>query len=378
MTETRRDSGTASAPLCREIPAEAAGIRLDAALKQLFPEYSRAQLQKWLKAGRIRVDGAQPSQRLAVRGGEQVEVEPEAEAAPQWRAERVPLPLVFEDEHLIVLDKPAGWVVHPAAGHVGGTLINALLGHAPELARLPRAGLIHRLDKDTTGLLVVARSPLAHTKLAEAMAARRIKRHYVAVVTGPMIAGGTVNAPLARHGVDRKRRAVSPGGKPAITHYRIRERYPAHALLDLELETGRTHQIRVHMAHIRHPVVGDTLYGARPKLPPQPTEAITTALRGFRRQALHARRLVLEHPASGAPMDFRARIPADMAALIEALRTHAEQWAEFRYQRQLAEWGLDEEDLAEDEDEGEDFDPDTAPEVGLDPELEPEFDDDEE
>ncbi len=240
-------------------------------------------------------------------------------------AQNIPLDIRYQNADLLVINKPVGLVAHPAAGNRDGTLVNALLYHFPELATLPRAGLVHRLDKDTTGLLVIARSPRAHTALVEQLQARRIEREYLAVVNGVPVAGGTVDAPIGRHPVDRQRMAVIPGGRSAVTHYRVLRRFRAHALLRVKLETGRTHQIRVHMAHIRLPLLGDPVYGGRPRLPPQASSGCIEAIRNFRRQALHAERLALTHPGTGERLEWRAEMPADLAELLAALGEDADQ-----------------------------------------------------
>ncbi len=302
-----------------QIPADHAGMRLDQALALMLPAYSRSRLQQWLKTGRLRVDGRIWRPRDPVSGGETVcgewALEPETVAV----AQNIPLDIRYQDADLLVLDKPAGLVVHPAAGNWDGTLVNALLHHAPELVTLPRAGLVHRLDKDTTGLLVVARSLRAHAALVEQLQARRIEREYLAVVHGAPVAGGTVDAPIGRHPVDRQRMAVTPGGKPAVTHYRVLRRFRAHALLRVKLETGRTHQIRVHMAHVRLPLLGDPVYGGRPRLPPNASLRCVEVIQNFRRQALHAERLALTHPVTGERLEWRAEMPADLVELLDAL-----------------------------------------------------------
>ena len=304
---------------CR-IPADCAGMRLDQALAALLPSYSRSRLQRWLKSGQLRVDGRIGRPRDPVAGGETVSGELAPEPETEAIAQDIPLDIRYLDDDLLVLDKPAGLVAHPAAGNRDGTLVNALLHRLPELAALPRAGLVHRLDKDTTGLLVVARSLRAHTALVEQLQARRIEREYLAVVDGVPVAGGTVDAPIGRHPVDRQRMAVVAGGKPAVTHYRVLRRFRAHALLRVRLETGRTHQIRVHMAHVRLPLVGDPVYGGRTRVPPSASPGCIEAIRNFRRQALHAERLALTHPATGERMEWRAEMPADLATLVRALR----------------------------------------------------------
>jgi 23S rRNA pseudouridine1911/1915/1917 synthase len=302
------------------VPAEAAGRRFDQVLAELFPDYSRSRLAGWIRSGAATLDGAAVAPRQLVRGGESVELriveEPAVEAAP----EDIALTIVHEDSDLLVLDKPAGLVVHPGAGNPRGTLQNALLHHDPRLVNLPRAGIVHRLDKDTSGLLVVARTLPAHTALVAMLGRRDIHRRYAAIVNGVPVAGGTVDAPLDRHPNDRLRRAVREGGRPARTHYRVRERFRAHALLQCELESGRTHQIRVHMAHAGFPLVGDPLYGGGLKLPRGANEELVAALRGFKRQALHAEKLAFEHPVSGEPMSFEAEPPRDFLGLLDALR----------------------------------------------------------
>ncbi|MDG4554815.1 MAG: 23S rRNA pseudouridine(1911/1915/1917) synthase RluD [Candidatus Competibacter sp.] len=309
---------------CR-IPPACAGMRLDQALAELLPSYSRNRLQQWLKAGRLQVDGVVRRPRDPVAGGETVRGELEFEIETVALPQPIPLVVLHEDDDLLVIDKPAGLVAHPAAGNRDGTLVNALLHRAPELAALPRAGLVHRLDKDTSGLLVVARGPRAYTALVAQLQARTIAREYLAVVNGVPVAGGTVDAPVGRHPVDRQRMAVTAGGKPAVTHYRVRRRFRAHALLRVKLETGRTHQIRVHMAHIRLPLLGDPVYGGRPRVPPGASAACVAAIQNFRRQALHAERLALTHPASGERLEWRAEIPADLAELLTVLGEDADQ-----------------------------------------------------
>ncbi|MDS4026469.1 MAG: 23S rRNA pseudouridine(1911/1915/1917) synthase RluD [Candidatus Contendobacter sp.] len=308
-----------------QIPARCAGMRLDQALAELLPAYSRSRLQQWLKTGQLRVNGCVWRPRDAVAGGETVSGDLVLEAETTAVAQDIPLDIRHEDADLLIVNKPAGLVAHPAAGNRDGTLVNALLHHAPELEALPRAGLVHRLDKDTTGLLVVARSLRAHTALVEQLQARRIEREYVAVVNGVLVAGGTVDAPVGRHPVDRQRMAVTTGGKPAVTHYRVMRRFRAHTLLRVKLETGRTHQIRVHMAHIRFPLLGDPVYGGRLRLPPNATPLCIAVLRNFHRQALHAERLALAHPATGEWLAWRAELPADLADLLAALGADADE-----------------------------------------------------
>lgn len=306
------------------LPDTCAGLRLDQALAEILPEYSRSRLQQWIKQGAVTVDGKTLRPRDVVMGGESVVIDAELQAETAVSPEEIPLDVVYEDDDLLIVNKPPGLVVHPAAGNWAGTLQNALLHHAPVLAHLPRSGIVHRLDKDTSGLLVVAKTLEAHTHLVTALQARSVKREYLAVVQGRVISGGTVEGDIGRHPVDRKRMAVvASGGKPAVTHYRVEERFRAHTLVRVRLETGRTHQIRVHMAHIRFPLVGDPVYGGRFKLPAGAGEALIRALRGFRRQALHAARLGIVHPRTAEEMTFEAPLPDDMQALLQVLREDA-------------------------------------------------------
>ncbi len=305
------------------IPPEMAGERLDKALARLFPDFSRMSLTQWIREGQVRVDGGARRPRDKVRGGEEVTLRVAREEKTRCEAQDIPLDIVFEDASLLVIDKPAGLVVHPGAGNPQGTMMNALMHHAPELAELPRAGIVHRLDKDTSGLLVVARSPQARTSLEEQIAARTFEREYHALVNGVMTSGGAVDAPIGRHPRQRTRMAVREGGRAAVSHYRVMERLRVHTLVRVMLETGRTHQIRVHMAHIRHPLVGDPVYGGRLRMPPDCGGALREVLRGFRRQALHAARLAITHPQSGERLTWASPLPADMAALLQALREDA-------------------------------------------------------
>ena len=304
-----------------EVPLAAAGRRLDQTLAELFPDYSRARLAAWVRGGRVRVDASacNPSQRL--RGGERVELDLQPDAAVPDAPEPIALRVLHADADLLVLDKPAGLVAHPGAGRPAGTLQNALLHFDAALCALPRAGIVHRLDKDTSGLMLVARSLRGHTALTQMIAARAVSRQYLALVRGEVIAGGTVDAPLGRHAVDRLRQAVRAGGREARTHYRVRERLRGHTLLQCLLDTGRTHQIRVHMAHIGHPLLGDPLYGGGLRMPAGASPALVEALRGFQRQALHAERLAFTHPFTAQAMTFEAPPPDDLAALLDALRT---------------------------------------------------------
>lgn len=306
-------------PLETRIPPDCSGLRLDQALVRLFPQYSRSRLSAWIRDARVRVDGEPRRPRDTVRGGERISLLPEPVHDERIEAEAIPLDIVYEDAHLLVVNKPPGMVVHPGAGNPAGTLQNALLHHAPELEAVPRAGLVHRLDKDTSGLLVVARSLAAHKRLVAMMAAREIGREYEAVVCGLLTGGGSIDAPIGRHAVDRKRMAVRESGREAVTHYRLLARFRGHSHVAVRLETGRTHQIRVHFAHIRHPLVGDPTYGRRPWLPRGATAPLVEALGRFRRQALHARRLSLAHPVDGRALAWEAPTPGDLQVLLDAL-----------------------------------------------------------
>ena len=310
------------------VPVEAAGRRFDAVLAELFPEFSRSRLAGWIKSGDVLLDGATARPRDPVRGGERVDLHAVLETASHDAPEDIPLSILHEDAAVIVIDKPAGLVVHPGAGNPGGTLVNALLHHDPGLAALPRAGIVHRLDKDTSGVMVVARTLQAHTALVAQLSERDVHRQYLAIVVGALVSGGSVSAAIDRHPRDRIRMAVREDGRDATTHYRLRERFRAHTALECRLETGRTHQIRVHMQHLRHPIVGDPLYGGPLKLPKGASDELAAALRGFRRQALHAETLEFAHPDSGEALRVSAAVPADMQALMQALREDAARHAE--------------------------------------------------
>lgn len=303
-----------------ELGPDLAGLRLDQALARVLPQYSRARLQGWIEAGAVQVDGRVPRGRDRVLGGERVRIEAHIEADRQVAAESLPLDVVFRDRALFVINKPAGLVVHPGAGNPRHTLQNALLALDPRLSVVPRAGIVHRLDKDTSGLLVVARTPEVHRALVEALAAREIERHYLALCLGVMTAGGTVDEPIGRHRTQRTRMAVRSDGREAVTHYRVIQRFRAHTLVRAELETGRTHQIRVHLAHIGYPLVGDPLYGGRRRLTAGSTPELVAALSSFRRQALHASRLALSHPQTGREMQWEVPVPEDFARLLEELQ----------------------------------------------------------
>lgn len=304
------------------MPEECRGMRLDLALSREVPEYSRARIQKWIRGGQVRVNGAELRPRDLVSGGEKVEIHvPDEELSVDIRPQDLALDIVHADRDLIVINKPPGMVVHPAAGNPDHTLQNALLFHFPELSAIPRAGIVHRLDKLTSGLLVVARTLRAHTSLVRQLQQRTMGRTYEAVVEGAMVSGGTVDRPIGRHPADRKKMAVSGtgNGKPARTHYRIVQRYGAHTHVRLNLETGRTHQIRVHMASIMHPLVGDPVYGGRKKIPAGASEALVGLLQTFPRQALHASELVLRHPNGDIESSWEAPLPDDMRKLLQTL-----------------------------------------------------------
>ena len=305
------------------IPFETAGQRLDQVLAELMADYSRTRIKSWIESGEILVNGAQLRPKDKVLGGERVEVIATLPDAVAVAPEVIDLDIAYEDRHVLVINKPAGLVVHPGAGNAAGTLQNALLHFDAKLAQLPRGGIVHRIDKDTTGLLVVARTLEAHTALVRALEAREIEREYEAICQGVMTGGGTVDAPIGRHPVDRLRQAIREDGREAVTHYRVLHRFRGHTHIRLQLETGRTHQIRVHMAHVHYPLVGDRVYGGRSLLPKGASPELIAALQGFKRQALHAARLAFEHPISGKPVDVTADLPADMQALLKALAADA-------------------------------------------------------
>ena len=310
--------------LSAEVPFDLGGQRLDQVAAQLFSEHSRSRLAAWIKDGRLTVDGAALRPRDTVHAGAVLELSAEQEAQGEWVAQDIPLDIVFEDDHILVLNKPSGLVVHPAAGHADGTLLNALLHHVPDLINVPRAGIVHRLDKDTTGLMVVAKTLQAQTRLVEQLQARSVSRIYEAIVIGVIITGGTVDAPIGRHGQQRQRMAVVEGGKPAVSHYRVLERFRSHTHVRVKLETGRTHQIRVHMTHIGYPLVGDPLYSGRFRIPPAANPTMVQTLRDFPRQALHARFLELDHPVTGERMKWESPLPDDFVWLLALLQQDRE------------------------------------------------------
>jgi 23S rRNA pseudouridine1911/1915/1917 synthase len=306
------------------LPEELQGLRLDQALARALPQYSRARLQSWIEAGAIQVDGRRLRAKDKVVGGERVEIEAQLEVDAQVAPEAMPLEIVFKDRALFVINKPPGLVVHPGAGNSRHTLQNALLALDPKLAVVPRAGLVHRLDKDTSGLLVVARTPEVHTTLVAALAEREIERHYIALCSGVMTGGGTVDEPIGRHRSQRTKMAVRSDGRPSVTHYRLMKRFRAHTLLHVQLESGRTHQIRVHLAHIGYPVVGDPVYGGRRRFPAAASPTLIAELEAFTRQALHAARLKLAHPITGKEVEWEAPLPTDMEHLIAVLEADAD------------------------------------------------------
>ena len=307
-----------------QVPLDLGGYRLDQALSALFPEFSRSRHQDWIRRGLVLVDGHSLSGKQRLIGGEMIAFTPEPDPTPSpVTPQEIPLEIIFEDRDILIVNKPAGLVVHPAAGHADGTLQNALLNHLPTLAQIPRCGIVHRIDKDTSGLLMVAKTLQSHHSLVDQLQMRTIDREYVALVQGSIVAGGTIDQPIGRHSTDRKKFSVNRGGKLAITHFRVLERFAAHTLVRVKLETGRTHQIRVHMAHINHPLVGDPVYGGRARLPAGAEPGLISILRSFRRQALHAHTLGLSHPETEEHMEWSSELPHDFQQLLDALRGHA-------------------------------------------------------
>ena len=302
-----------------QVPEALHGARLDAAAASLFPAFSRSRLADWIKSGRLQRNHGTAKPRDKVAVADHITLTPEYDDRVEWAPEALPLDLLYEDDHVIVLNKPSGLVVHPAAGHHSGTLVNRLLAHAPEMASLPRGGIVHRLDKDTSGVMLAAKSTLAHKSLVAQLAERTVSRHYSAVCRGTFSGGGTIDAPIGRHPTSRIKMAVVPDGKPAVTHYRIAERFGAHTHLDVSLESGRTHQIRVHLAWRKHPLIGDPVYGGRAMRPAGASDRLLSALQEFPRQALHARELAFLHPESDESLQFSAPIPEDLAELLGCL-----------------------------------------------------------
>ena len=304
------------------VPDHLHGARFDQIAAGLFTDYSRSRLQQWIRDGVLQVNGraCKPKERLLA--GDKLALKVDVDLMPDngWQAEPLALDIVYEDESVLVVNKAAGTVVHPAAGNHSGTLLNGLLHHCPSLQHLPRAGIVHRLDKDTTGLMVVAKTLRSHHRLVRQLQRREVHRQYQAVVLGVLTAGGTVDEPLGRHPVLRKKRAVLADGKEAVTHYRVLQRFRNHTHVQCQLETGRTHQIRVHMSHIRHPLIGDPLYGGRLHIPAGCSPVLAETLRGFRRQALHAAELGLIHPDTEEEIMWQAPLPDDMNQLLAALQ----------------------------------------------------------
>jgi 23S rRNA pseudouridine1911/1915/1917 synthase len=305
------------------VPADFAGRRFDQAAAQLLPEFSRSRLKQWIDDGHLTTAGARLAAKSRLAGGETLVLDVSLEPQVPVRPEFIALNIVYADEALLVIDKPAGLVVHPGAGNPAGTLQNALLHHDPALAAVPRAGIVHRLDKDTSGLMVVARTLQAQAALAAQIEARAVSRTYEAVCQGVLTGGGEVDVPIGRHPRDRTKMAVRDDGRPARTVYRVIERFRAHTHIVLHLDTGRTHQIRVHMAHMRAPLVGDPVYGGRPRLPRAPSEQLIATLQGFKRQALHATHLAFTHPLGDQTIECESPLPADLVALLSALREDA-------------------------------------------------------
>ena len=300
------------------------GQRLDQAVAEIFTDFSRSRLKEWLLAGNIKVDGEVITKpRTKMMGGEAITLLAEIEAEDRWEAQDIPLDIVYEDDDILVINKPRDFVVHPGAGTPDRTVLNALLHHYPSIAEVPRAGIVHRLDKDTTGLMVVAKTVPAQTRLVRSLQKRKITREYEAIAIGRMTAGGKVEQPIGRHSTKRVLMAVTPTGKEAVTHYRVAEHFREHTRIRLRLETGRTHQIRVHMSYLQHPLLGDTPYGGRARIPSGASEELTDMIRQFDRQALHAAMLRFDHPVTGELLEFQAPIPDDMVAMTEALREDA-------------------------------------------------------
>ena len=309
----------ADANLSIDIPVSQEGMRVDKALAELLPEYSRSAIQQWLKQKRVDVSGKslKPSDKLS--GSEQVNISIPAIAPADWVPQKMELAVQHQDDHLLVLNKPAGLVVHPGAGNPDHTLLNGLIHFDPILKMLPRAGIVHRLDKDTTGLMVIARTEIARQNLIEQLKLRTVRRQYLAVTNGVPVTGETIDAPIGRKHHDRLRMAVTDHGKPAITHVRVRQKFRSHCLLQANLETGRTHQIRVHLSWRGYPLIGDSLYGGRPKVPPHASTTVIQTLQGFSRQALHAEQLELVHPESNQTLQWQCPLPPDMEMLLQAL-----------------------------------------------------------
>lgn len=303
------------------VPMELTNQRFDHVISELMPDYSRSRLQQWIKQGDIKVNGANLKPKEKLKYNDLIEVSVELEPQGEWLAQDIPLDVVYEDDEILVINKPVGLVVHPAAGNPDGTLVNAVLHHVPGIEAVPRAGIVHRLDKDTSGLMVVAKTLSAQAHLVEQLQDRSMGREYEAVVAGRMTGGGTVDEPIARHHQNRKKMAVTPFGKKAVTHYRVLERFEAHTHIRVKLETGRTHQIRVHMSHLKYPLVGDSVYAGRPKMPASASPELKVVLKEFPRQALHAKKLSLIHPSSDELIEWEVDLPEDMIKLLDEIRS---------------------------------------------------------
>ncbi|HMU86285.1 MAG TPA: 23S rRNA pseudouridine(1911/1915/1917) synthase RluD [Agitococcus sp.] len=318
-TQIQHTADEPSTVLSQVIPLDWGGARLDQAVARLFSDYSRERLKDWINQGHLLVEGKVWRPKDRVVGGETVTLEIMLEVETEAKAQDIPLHIIYEDDDILVLDKPAGLVVHPGAGNPDGTLLNALLFHCPDLKNIPRAGLVHRIDKDTSGLLVVAKTLPAQTFLVAELSEKNVYREYEAVVQGSLVSGGTIDAPIGRHPSERIKMAVIGSGKPAVTHFRVIKRYRGMTHVRIELETGRTHQIRVHFAHKGHPLLGDPVYAGRPRLPKGATAELVNALQSFPRQALHARRLTLTHPVSYEQLSFESPLPEDFVQLLNEL-----------------------------------------------------------
>lgn len=306
--------------LTATVPFELAGKRLDQILVAIFPDYSRNKLQAWVKAGHVTVDAKQLKAKNRLVGGEALILNAEAQEVTQYLAENIPLHIIYEDDDILIINKPAGFVVHPGTGNWRGTLQNALLFYLPNALTIPRSGIVHRIDKDTSGLLMVAKTLMAHHSLVEQLQAKTIHREYLGITIGRMIGGGTLNEPIGRHPTERKKFALRDGGKPAITHYRVLEQFLRNSLIQVKLETGRTHQIRVHMAHLHLPLIGDPMYSGRFQMPKDCGTKLEKVLRHFKRQALHAAKLGLMHPRTGEYCEWQIPVPNDMQELLATLR----------------------------------------------------------
>ena len=319
------DSMTQEITLTEQVPDHLAGKRLDQIASELFPDYSRSRLQTWINSGALQINGKTMKPKEKLIGGETLSIQAVLEADTSWEPQSIDLDIVYEDDAILVINKPAGLVVHPAAGHREGTLLNAIIHHCPGAAALPRAGIVHRIDKETTGLLVIAKTLPAHASLADQMQEKSVFREYEAIACGVMTGGGKVDQPIGRHPTQRKKMAVHHNGKEAVTHYRVIKRYRAHTHVRVQLETGRTHQIRVHLAHVQYPLLGDPAYGGRLRLPKGASEVFREGLRDFNRQALHARKLGLIHPETGEYMEWTSDLPEDFVHMLALLKQDAEE-----------------------------------------------------